>query len=87
MLPSDLFPYEKYKDKFRLPKKIKGFAEAVWEVEEDPDLCITLGKTPRKRCKRSASTAENSSHGNKDPPNRKELLEETLPSNSQVGVV
>lgn len=61
MMTADLFSYEENKEKFCLPKKIKGFAEAIWEVEEDPDLVITLGKPPSKRRKRSTSK-----HGNKE---------------------
>lgn len=56
MMTADLFDYDDNKERFRLPKKIKGFAEAIWEVEEDPDLVITLGKPPSKRRKRSSIT-------------------------------
>ena len=54
MMPADLCHYEENKEKFSLPKKIKGFAEAIWEIEEDPDLVITLGKPPRKKSRQSA---------------------------------
>ena len=63
MMTADLFSYEENKEKFRLPKKIKGFAEAIWEVEEDPDLVITLGKPPSKRRKRSTSKPGNKEEG------------------------
>jgi len=51
MSPVDLFPYEEHKEKFRKPqKKRKGFAEAIWEVEEDPSLAISSSvQLPRKK--------------------------------------
>lgn len=55
MLPADLYCYEENRGKFSLPKKIKGFAEAIWEIEEDPDLVISLGKPPSKK-RRQCST-------------------------------
>lgn len=64
-MTTELFNYEENKERFRLPKKIKGFAEAIWEVEEDPDLIITLGKPPSKRRKRS-SVSTTSNHRNKE---------------------
>jgi hypothetical protein len=51
---ADLCSYEENRGKFSLPKKVRGFAEAIWEIEEDPDLVITLGKPPSKRRRRSA---------------------------------
>lgn len=57
MLPADLYCYEENREKFSLPKKIKGFAEAIWEIEEDPDLVITLGKPPSKRRRQSSQAA------------------------------
>ncbi len=39
MAPADLFPYSEFKSKFYHPqKKIRGLAEAIWEIEEDPGL-------------------------------------------------
>ena len=52
MPAADLCDYEENKERFSLPKKVRGFAEAIWEVEEDPDLVITLGKPPSKRRRR-----------------------------------
>jgi hepatoma-derived growth factor len=65
MLSAELCCYEENREKFRLPKKIKGFAEAIWEIEEDPDLVITLGKPPSRKRRRSA-LAKRGSHGNED---------------------
>jgi hypothetical protein len=50
---ADLCTYEENRRKFSLPKKVRGFAEAIWEIEEDPDLVITLGKPSSKRRRRS----------------------------------
>lgn len=49
MMANDLCDYKEHKEKYSLPKKIKGFSEAIWEIEEDPDLIITLGKPPKKK--------------------------------------
>ena len=51
MSPVDLFPYEEHKEKFRKPeKKRKGFAEAIWEIEEDPSLAISSSvHLPRRK--------------------------------------
>ena len=53
MLPADLYCYEENRERFSLPKKIRGFAEAIWEIEEDPDLVITLGRPPSKKRRQS----------------------------------
>ena len=63
MPSAELCCYEEHREKFRLPKKIKGFAEAIWEIEEDPDLVITLGRTPSKKRRRSVLT-KSDNHGN-----------------------
>ena len=80
MLPAELSPYEDNREKFRLPKKVKGFAEAIWEIEEDPSLVISLGKTPSRRRKRSTGTPGNSSHSNKEgvPQIKKEKIDDQV---------
>ena len=57
MSPIDLYPYEDLKEKFRKPqKKRKGFAEAIWEIEEDPSLTISSSvHLPSKKRRRKKS--------------------------------
>ena len=36
----NLKPYEQFKDKFKRPLQRQGFAEGIWEIEEDPQLSM-----------------------------------------------
>jgi len=47
---SDLFPYLENKEKFLKPCSRKGYSEAVWQIEEDPNLTISSEvHTPKGR--------------------------------------
>ena len=60
-MPSkDILPFKKYQQKFRMKtqRQRPGLSEAVWEIEEDPDLQLSehgallkkLAKNGRKVC-------------------------------------
>ena len=38
MAGKDLLPYEKHKEEYRKTAQRPGLNEAIWEIEEDPNL-------------------------------------------------
>lgn len=60
----DLKPYEEFKAKFKRPLQRHGFAEGIWEIEEDPQMTIsTEGRAKRRGVPRKAPAQPKVSRG------------------------
>ena len=58
----DLLPFKKYQQKFRATSQRQrpGLSEAVWEIEEDPDLQLSEHGSLLKKLLKSGKKVRNS---------------------------
>eukprot|EP00106_Octopus_bimaculoides_P008649 XP_014776091.1 PREDICTED: enolase-phosphatase E1-like [Octopus bimaculoides] len=57
LAPKDIFPYNKYKNKYGNPQKRRGFNEGLWEIVHDPNVKF-------HRSSSQASSADDDSQAN-----------------------
>ncbi len=55
--PSDLYSYVEYKDKFTKQSSMKGYSEALRQIEEDPTITVSSAASTPQRPKKKKPTS------------------------------